>query len=89
MLVSASPMHPLDHPILNALITRQQALAEGGARARRYPPAIAPFAAMTDMSSESFAELHALMSPSDLAVLFTPDPVAGFVLARCCCSECC
>ena len=46
-------MHPLDHPIWNALNTRQQALAEGGAQARRYPPAIAPFAAMTDMSSES------------------------------------
>ena len=77
MLVSGLPMHPLDHPIWNALITRQQALAEGGARARRYPPAIAPFAAMTDMSSESFAALHALMSPSDLAVLFTPDPVTA------------
>ena len=79
MFVSGSPMHPLDHPIWNALTIRQQALAEGGARARarRYPPAIAPFAAMTDMSSESFAELHALMSPSDLAVLFTPDPVTA------------
>lgn len=77
MLVSGLPMHPLDHPIWNALITRQQALAEGGARARRYPPAIAPFAAMTDMSSESFAALHALMSPADLAVLFTPDPVTA------------
>jgi len=76
MLVSGLPMHPLDHPIWNALIT-QQALAEGGARARRYPPAIAPFAAMTDMSSESFAALHALMSPADLAVLFTPDPVTA------------
>jgi ribosomal protein S18 acetylase RimI-like enzyme len=69
-------MHPLDHPVRNALITRQQALAEGGTRVRRYPPAIAPFAAMTDMSSESFAELHELMSPSDQAVLFTPDPVS-------------
>jgi ribosomal protein S18 acetylase RimI-like enzyme len=75
MFVSGSPMHPLDHPIWNALTTRQQALAEGGTRVRRYPPAIAPFAAMTDVSSESFAELHALMSPSDFAVLFTPDPV--------------
>src|ERR1700732_4985047 len=77
MFVSGSPMHPLDHPIWNAWNTRQQALAEGGARARRYPPAIAPFAAMTDMSSESFAALHALMSPSDLAVLFTPEPVTA------------
>jgi ribosomal protein S18 acetylase RimI-like enzyme len=68
-------MHPLDHPIWTALTTRQQALAEGGALARRYPPAIAPFAAIGDMSAESFASLGALMSRSDIAVLFTPDPV--------------
>jgi ribosomal protein S18 acetylase RimI-like enzyme len=68
-------MHPLDHPIWNALTTRQQALAEGGALARRYPPAIAPFAAMADMSAQSFAALGALMTGSDIVVLFTPDPV--------------
>jgi predicted GNAT family acetyltransferase len=74
-------MHPLDHPVWNALSTRQQALAEGDALARRYPPSIAPFAAMADMSAQSFAALSALMSGSDIAVLFTPDPVtapAGF-----------
>jgi ribosomal protein S18 acetylase RimI-like enzyme len=74
-------MHPLDHPIWNALIFRQQALAEGGALARRYPPAIAPFAATADTSPQSFAALGALMLGSEIAVLFTPDPVtapAGF-----------
>jgi ribosomal protein S18 acetylase RimI-like enzyme len=70
-----SPTHPLDHPIWTALTTRQQVLAEGGALARRYPPDIAPFAAIVDMSPESFADLGALMSGSDPAVLFTPDPV--------------
>src|SRR5260370_27362465 len=75
MSVSDISTHPLDHPIWNALTTRQQALAEGGALARRYPPAVGPFAAMTDMSSQSFAALGALMSRSELAVLFTPDPV--------------
>jgi predicted GNAT family acetyltransferase len=50
-------------------------LAEGGALARRYPPAIAPFADMTHMSLKSFAALGALMSGSEVAVLFTPDPV--------------
>jgi len=70
-------MHPLDHPVWNALTTRQQALAEGGALARRYPPSIAPFAAMADMSAQSFAALGALMSGSDIAVLFTPDPVTA------------
>jgi ribosomal protein S18 acetylase RimI-like enzyme len=68
-------VHLLDHPIWSALTTRQQALAEGGALARRYPPAIAPFAAMADTSPQGFASLAALLSPSDLAVLFTPDPV--------------
>jgi predicted GNAT family acetyltransferase len=69
-------MHPLDHPIWNALTARQQELAEGGALARRYPIDIGPFAAMRDTSPESFAALCALMSGSDPAVLFTPDPVA-------------
>jgi predicted GNAT family acetyltransferase len=70
-------MHPLDHPVWHALITRQRALAEGDARARRYPPALAPFAAMADTSPQSFAALGALMSRSDYAVLFTPEPVAA------------
>jgi len=70
-------MHPLDHPVWNALISRQRALAEGGTLARRYPPAIAPFAAMTEVSPQSFAALGALMSASDQAVLFTPEPVAA------------
>jgi predicted GNAT family acetyltransferase len=70
-----------DYPIWTALTTRQRTLAEGGALARRYPFAIAPFAATADSSPESFAALHALMAPSEVAVLFTPDAVpqpAGF-----------
>lgn len=70
-------MHPLDRPIWSALTTRQQALAEGGAQARRYPTAVAPFADMADMSPESFAALGALMSGSEIAVLFTPDAVTA------------
>ncbi|WP_065755136.1 GNAT family N-acetyltransferase [Bradyrhizobium paxllaeri] len=75
MSVHDSSTHPLDHPIWTALTTTQQALAEGDARARRFPTAITPFADMPDMSTESFAALGALMSPQDIAVLFTPDPV--------------
>ena len=75
MPVSGSPIHPLDYPVWYALITRQQALAEGGPRARRYPPAIGPFAATADTSAQGFAALGALMSGSEVAVLFTPDPV--------------
>jgi len=75
MSISGSSIHPLDYPIWSALTSRQQALAEGGARARRFPPAIAPFAAIADMSAPSFAALGALISPSDVAVMFTPEPV--------------
>src|SRR5258706_15701618 len=76
MSFSATSPHPLDHPIWNALTTRQRTLAEGGALARRYPFAIAPFAATVDTSPRSFAALGDLMSRSEVAVLFTPDPVA-------------
>ena len=67
--------HPLDQPIWSALTTRQQALAEGGALARRFPLAIAPFADMVDMSPKSFTALGALLTGSEIAVLFTPDAV--------------
>jgi predicted GNAT family acetyltransferase len=77
MLVAGSPTHPLDHPIWNALTSTQSRLAEGGARARRYPPAIAPFAAVADMSPPNFAALGEMMSRTDQAVLFTTEPVAA------------
>jgi ribosomal protein S18 acetylase RimI-like enzyme len=70
-----SPAHLLDDPIWTALATRQRALAEGGALALRYPPGIAPFAALAEMSAQGFAALDGLMSASDFAVLFTPDRV--------------
>jgi ribosomal protein S18 acetylase RimI-like enzyme len=74
---SGAPIHPLDYPIWTALTTRQSGVAEGGALARRYPVPVAPFAALADMSAQSFAALGALMSPSDIAVLFTPDAVSA------------
>jgi ribosomal protein S18 acetylase RimI-like enzyme len=67
--------HPLDHPIWTSLTTRQEYLAEGGARARRFPLAYTPFAAIADTSQESFDALRALMAPDDHAVLFTVEPV--------------
>ena len=76
MAGSAPSTHPLDRPIWSALTTRQKDLAEGGARARRFPVAIGPFADLVDMSPQSFAELAAIMSGSEISVLFTPDAVA-------------
>jgi ribosomal protein S18 acetylase RimI-like enzyme len=72
-----SGSHPLDAPIWNALTSRQIGLSEGGPLARRYPPAIAPFAAMSDTTAENFAALAGLMSRSDQAVLFTLEPIAA------------
>jgi ribosomal protein S18 acetylase RimI-like enzyme len=73
--------HPLDHPIWTALTTRQASFAEGGEQARRYPPAVAPFAALAEPSPECFAALYELMAPGDRAALFTRDlvtPPAAF-----------
>src|SRR5882672_10439382 len=77
MTASVPSMHPLDHPIWSSLTTRQKDLAEGSGRARRFPPAIGPFADLVDMSPPSFAELGALMSGSEISVLFTPDAVVA------------
>ena len=75
MSVQNNPGHPLDHPIWTALTTTQRALAEGDGRARRFPIDVTPFADMPDLSPANFAALAALMSPTDIAVLFTPDAV--------------
>lgn len=65
----------LDRPIWSALTTRQRALAEGGALARRYPTAVAPFADLAEDTPECFAALASLMSETDQAAMFTRAPV--------------
>ena len=72
---SSQPFHPLDYPIWSALTTRQRDIAEGDGLVWRYPVAIAPFAAMTDLSAASFAALNRLIAGSDRVALFTPEPV--------------
>jgi ribosomal protein S18 acetylase RimI-like enzyme len=79
--VSDSNLALLDRPIWSALTTSQKHLAEGGARALRYPVDMTPFADMADMSATSFAALGDLLSGSQVAALFTPEAVdvpAGF-----------
>ncbi|MCK1596688.1 GNAT family N-acetyltransferase [Bradyrhizobium sp. 164] len=79
--MSDSDMALLDRPIWSALTTRQKHLAEGGPRALRYPVDMTPFADMIDLSPASFAALGDLMTGSQVAALFTPEPVdvpAGF-----------
>jgi ribosomal protein S18 acetylase RimI-like enzyme len=79
--VSDNDERLLDRPIWSALTTSQKHLAEGGPRALRYPVDMTPFADMADMSAASFAALRDLLSGSQVAALFTPEPVempAGF-----------
>ena len=73
--MSDSDERLLDRPIWSALTTSQKHLAEGGARALRYPVNMTPFADMADMSTASFAALGDLLSGSQVAVLFTQDAV--------------
>ena len=73
--MSDSDERLLDRPIWSALTTSQKHLAEGGPRARRYPVDMTPFADMVDMSEASFAALGDLLAGSQVAALFTPEPV--------------
>ncbi|MGY8705537.1 GNAT family N-acetyltransferase [Bradyrhizobium sp. 18BD] len=73
--MSDSEFALLDHPIWSALTTSHKHLAEGGPRAFRYPVDMTPFADMVDMSGASFAALGDLLSPSQVAALFTPEAV--------------
>lgn len=75
--MSGGDLAMLDRPIWSALTTTHKHLAEGGPRARRYPVDMTPFADMADMSARGFAALGDLMSGSEVAVLFTPEPVDG------------
>jgi ribosomal protein S18 acetylase RimI-like enzyme len=68
-----SAQHPLDEVIWRALVGVQSAIAEGDERARRYPVAVAPFAATIDLEPASFESLLGLIGSSDDRIaLFTP-----------------
>jgi ribosomal protein S18 acetylase RimI-like enzyme len=72
--LSADQEAALDHPIWSSLTTAHRSLAEGGSLARRYPAAIAPFAALVDETPEATAELRGLAAAAPV-VLFTRAPV--------------
>jgi len=67
--------HILDRPVWSALTTRQAALAEGGALARRYDPSIVPFAAARDDGAESLQALSALAGPDESLLLVQADEI--------------
>ena len=77
--------HPLDAVIWRALTGVQESLAEGDERARRYPAAIAPFAATVDTEPASFRALLGLVGSDDRIALFTTEevePPSAFSVVR-------
>jgi ribosomal protein S18 acetylase RimI-like enzyme len=73
---------PLDDPVWSALTTRHAHLARGDALARRYPPDIAPFAAMAAASPAHAAALRTLVDIGELVAVvgaLVPDDAAGWV----------
>lgn len=84
MVTGAAEAGLLDDPIWAALTTGNQALAQGGPLAWRYPPEIAPFAAIADKSDPSFAALATLVPPEGRIALATVDrlvPPAALAMA--------
>jgi predicted GNAT family acetyltransferase len=63
----------LDNPVWAALTSGNKALAEGGPLAWRYPPDIAPFAAIADGTALSFEALAMLVPPEGRIALATVD----------------
>lgn len=77
--------HPLDRPIWTSLATRQQPLAYGDDRARRFEPAYAAFAAAADRSDASRAALAGLVRDHGEAFLVEaaePDVPPGLTVTN-------
>jgi len=65
---------PLLDPAWNALATEHARFTVGDGRARRYPAAVVPFAALADQSAASWADLEELLAPSERVYLFGTRP---------------
>lgn len=72
-MTDAQTTEQLDNPAWAALTTGNKALAEGGPVAWRYPPDIAPFAAIADRTALSFEALTTLVPPEGRIALATVD----------------
>jgi ribosomal protein S18 acetylase RimI-like enzyme len=81
-MTDTQTLEQLDGPVWAALTTGNAAVAEGGALARRYPPDIAPFAAIADSTDVAFQALAALVpAEGRLALVTTDQPVPPAALA--------
>lgn len=77
--LSARDQEALDRPIWSSLTSKHQALALGGGLARRYPPTIAPFAAVSEFTPDAVADLRSLAGDGSVALLSSAelDPLDG------------
>jgi GNAT superfamily N-acetyltransferase len=73
---TAASTAPLDNPIWSALTSQQQALAQGGAHARRFPSEVARFAGMSGTAPVHFAALEHLLCGDQVLALFTAEALA-------------
>ena len=77
----------LDNPAWDALSTRHSHFALGGTRAKRYPPDVAPLAAIDSLDPSALLELAQIVSPGEVVYLvgivppLTPDWTIRFQLA--------
>jgi ribosomal protein S18 acetylase RimI-like enzyme len=69
-------MHPLDHPIWNALNGPQAKFAESAGTARRFPPAVTALGALAHYDDVGYASLAALQKPGEVTALFLQSPSA-------------
>jgi predicted GNAT family acetyltransferase len=69
--------HPLDNPVWHALIGPHANIAIGGGLARQYPHDIAPFSAIADATTDTYADLAADLPPGIEARLFRPTEEAA------------
>jgi predicted GNAT family acetyltransferase len=81
----ARGFHPLDEVVWNALVATQNRFALGDGLAKRYPAAVAPFAAMANSSPASFVALRSLIDAQGPVALVTTGnvlPPPGFSIIR-------
>ncbi len=64
--------NPLDNPVWHALTGPHAHVAIGQGAARRYPPAISPFAAIAEPTQAAYTDLAANVPPGQNVVLLRP-----------------
>jgi ribosomal protein S18 acetylase RimI-like enzyme len=74
----------LDNPVWHSLRSQHAALAITATGAAKYPPAIAPFAAVSDVPDRAATQLASLIGDSESVYLVgvAPEPPAGWMLEQ-------